>query len=349
MVDTNSQANTSKSRGGSPMKRTLIRRGLTNTIVGSSPFGTNQIGNSPFGSNIKAKELPIRSPECSPLTRAETVHGSPARKGPGHSEVMMQRWHVALVNAKVPEMDITDQLAVGKSQQTKVPQFWAEYSQTSYEEAFSKQKIVFDYTAESYTAIPKLKINSKQREGIVALISELHKQKNYRKETLFIAFGLLDRYLALVVRDGLLLPELDLVHLAAVCLLMAAKLHQPLTPSFNQMILLLDEDYRKDPLCKKQMIELEFSMVKQLQFDVQIQTPLVFLGRYLMFFCRKVKSASRCQAIEHTAQQFLKFTAYKSDYLAFKPSHQAAVVSILTANIYTSDAAIELALSKSAS
>lgn len=82
-----------------------------------------------------------------------------------------------------------------------------------------------DYTSEIYTDNPKLKINSKQREGIIALISELHKQKNYRKETLFIAYGLLDRYLSLVVREGLLIPELDLVQLAAVCLLMAAKLH----------------------------------------------------------------------------------------------------------------------------
>jgi hypothetical protein len=39
----------------------------------------------------------------------------------------------------------------------------------------------------------------------------LHKQKNYRKETMFIAFGLLDRYLALVVREGMLNSELDLV------------------------------------------------------------------------------------------------------------------------------------------
>ena len=60
------------------------------------------------------------------------------------------------------------------------------------------------------------------------------------------------------------------MHLAAVCLLIAAKLHQPLTPSFNQMILLLDEDYRNDPLCKKKMIDLEHRMVFQLQFDVQI-------------------------------------------------------------------------------
>lgn len=135
-------------------------------------------------------------------------------------------------------------------------------------EAFEKQTISGNYT--KHTQGAKIKVLAKQREGVVALISQLHKQKNYRKETLFIASGLLDRYLSLLIRDGLTVKELDLVHLASVCLLLAAKLHQPLTPSFNQMILLLDEEFRDDPLCKTKLIDLEFRMVKQLQFDVQI-------------------------------------------------------------------------------
>lgn len=35
-----------------------------------------------------------------------------------------------------------------------------------------------------------------------AFITELHKLKDYRKETLFIAFGLLDRFLAMVIKSG---------------------------------------------------------------------------------------------------------------------------------------------------
>ena len=33
------------------------------------------------------------------------------------------------------------------------------------------------------------------------------------------------------------------------------------------MILLLDEEYRLDARCKQKMIDLEFQMVKTLQFD----------------------------------------------------------------------------------
>ena len=84
---------------------------------------------------------------------------------------------------------------------------------------------------------------------------------------MFVAFGLLDRYLSLHVRVDLDLGQLDVVQLAAVCLLTAAKLNEPLQPSFNQMILLLSNDYKDDPDCKKQMIDLEYLMLKQLQFE----------------------------------------------------------------------------------
>lgn len=136
------------------------------------------------------------------------------------------------------------------------------------------------------------------------------------------------------------------MHLAAVCLLIAAKLHQPLTPSFNQMILLLDEDYRNDPLCKKKMIDLEHRMVFQLQFDVQIQTPLMFAGRFLMFFTRKVTSSTMAKAIEHTAMQFLKFMACKAEYLEFAPSHCGAVASVLTIRMFSYQVAVDLGLAR---
>lgn len=106
-------------------------------------------------------------------------------------------------------MDIADQMANGKPK-TKVKQFWAEYSQTAYEHALSLEECVKDYSSEA-NPDAKLQISAKQREGIIALISELHKKKGYRKETMFIAFGLLDRFLAAAVESGLTVKELDLV------------------------------------------------------------------------------------------------------------------------------------------
>lgn len=56
----------------------------------------------------------------------------------------------------------------------------------------------------------------------------------------------------------------DLVSLATVSLLIGAKLNQPLTPSFKQMILLLKENYKRDPNYKKKLIDLEFMVVQTL-------------------------------------------------------------------------------------
>lgn len=45
--------------------------------------------------------------------------------------------------------------------------------------------------------------------------------------------------------------------------------------------------------------------------------------------------------------QFLKFMAYKADYLTQLPSHHAAVVCILTVNLFACRAALELGLARS--
>lgn len=87
------------------------------------------------------------------------------------------------------------------------------------------------------------------------------------------------------------------------------------------MIQLLDEEYRNNPKCKAQMLKLEFQVIKQLQFDVQMQTPSVFLGRFLILTTSHVTSKTKVQAMEHTAMQFLKFMAYKNDYITYLPSH----------------------------
>jgi len=182
---------------------------------------------------------------------------------------MKQRWAQALVDAHVPDVDIIDSMNSLKKSKKQMKQFGAEFSQCSYTASFNKQECFQNYTKDNISGA-KTKVSVLQREGVVALIAELHKAKKYRSETLFIAFGILDKFLYQVVFHGLTVMDLDLVHLASVCLLMAAKLHQPLTPSFNQMIVHLDEEYRTDPDCKQKMIDLEFQIIHALQFDFQI-------------------------------------------------------------------------------
>lgn len=71
----------------------------------------------------------------------------------------------------------------------------------------------------------------------------------------------------------------NLYHLAATCLLMAAKLEQPISPSFNRMIALLPELERKRT-AKTDLIDLEEKILLALDFDVQYVGPVPFLERY---------------------------------------------------------------------
>ena len=61
---------------------------------------------------------------------------------------------------------------------------------------------------------------------MVLLLEELHNIKNYKVETLYLAVSLADRYLVKLALKKTRAP--CLVTLAITCLLMAAKLEEPL-------------------------------------------------------------------------------------------------------------------------
>lgn len=61
--------------------------------------------------------------------------------------------------------------------------------------------------------------------------------KNYKIETLFEASCISDTYLSMLAKKNEAVP--NLVCLATISILMAAKLEEALSPSFNRMISLL--------------------------------------------------------------------------------------------------------------
>lgn len=69
-----------------------------------------------------------------------------------------------------------------------------------------------------------------------------------------MAAGIFDHYLTIVGVQHF--RPSNVLHLAVISVLMAAKLEQPISPSFNRMINLLPDEERKY-VTKKQLIELE--------------------------------------------------------------------------------------------
>ena len=99
---------------------------------------------------------------------------------------------------------------------------------------FSRSYPVGDYTAEA-----KSNVTRQDRANMVNLIEQIHAVKDYRTETLYLAVSLMDKYLAILTMDNRTLP--CLITLSVTCLLMAAKLAQPISPSFTRMITLLKQ------------------------------------------------------------------------------------------------------------
>ena len=69
-----------------------------------------------------------------------------------------------------------------------------------------------------------------------------------------MAANILDHYiLSIGVKN---FPRMKMVHLATISILMAAKLEQPISPSFSRMISLLTEQEQKH-VTKQGLIDLE--------------------------------------------------------------------------------------------
>jgi len=101
---------------------------------------------------------------------------------------------------------------------------------------------------------------------VVEQIVALHKLKGYKVETLYIAVSITDRYLSFLNQRRVTSPP-NLTSLATISILMAAKLEQPVSPSFNRMINLLPESKRVG-VTKEGLIDLEFNIVASLEFSV---------------------------------------------------------------------------------
>jgi hypothetical protein len=114
---------------------------------------------------------------------------------------------------------------------------------------FQKQVCVGNYTKNFTPKMARSHLTAKEREGAIAWICELHRARGYLVETMFIAIGIFDKYVSRL--DANELGQLDICNFAAVCLLLAAKLNQPLTPSIGQIILLLNKDFKNETTTKR--------------------------------------------------------------------------------------------------
>jgi hypothetical protein len=72
----------------------------------------------------------------------------------------------------------------------------------------------------------------------------------------------------------------EICRLAVISILMAAKLEQPVSPSFSKMINLLS-DMEKESVDKDSLIDLEHKILHKLNFTFVMPGPMQSMERYL--------------------------------------------------------------------
>jgi hypothetical protein len=106
----------------------------------------------------------------------------------------------------------------------------------------------------------------------------LHIKKEYKNETLFVATSIFDRYINSVGASNF--PKSQIVCLSTISILLAAKLEQPISPSFTRMISLLTEEEKK-LVTKQKLIDLETNILITFGFDFNFPGPIQSMERYL--------------------------------------------------------------------
>lgn len=156
-------------------------------------------------------------------------------------------------------------------------------------------------------------VNAKMRAILVDWLVDVHKKYKLRQETLFLAIGLIDRFLE---RRTTARRHLQLVGVAA--LLIAAKFEELYPPQVQDFVYITDKAYTKE-----EVIKMEVSILTALDFKVCQPTAVHFMERF-----HRVNGCT--QAHRDLAQYLLELTLVEYRMVRYSASHLAAAALLLS-------------------
>lgn len=243
---------------------------------------------------------------------------------------MRSRWLHKLQESGVPEVDLDDVNALLADPQAG-RQFAPEFSQSSYECMMAQDYAIGDYVAKIGVMRSVAAFSYHDREKLISIVQDLTKKKEYKQETMHLAGNLADRYLSIVLPQGKPLPSL--FALGATVMLMAAKLEQPISPSFNRMLALLPAS-EQARITKKDLIDLEEQILLTLNFSLHATGPIPFIERFQRLFGIDQETLDHdFKQVGFTARQFVKYMQRYGQFLKWKPSQLAAAAIVLSINL----------------
>jgi len=120
---------------------------------------------------------------------------------------------------------------------------------------------------------------------------------------------------------------------------MAAKLEEPVQPSYNRMVRLVAAEW-KVTMTKAELMNLESEMIRLLDFDLHYTSPIPLLERFQRIYgMDQVQRDREAYAINFLARNFCRSLLRSPSYLSLKPSQVAAAALLLAINLSSSDLA----------
>ena len=123
------------------------------------------------------------------------------------------------------------------------------------------------------TKTPSYKINRNDRAHAIDLIMEIHRKYGLVTETLFVAVSTMDRYLGM--RKEPLKRQKDVEAVGVASILIASKYEDIYPPALDEMIRMMSK-----PSTRRDLLDWEFKILKELTFDITVPTPFRFLERF---------------------------------------------------------------------
>ena len=149
-------------------------------------------------------------------------------------------------------------------------------------------------------------LNDRMRAILLDWIVEVHLKFKLLPATLFLTVNIIDRYL-----DKQVIQKEKLQLVGAAALFIACKYEEIYAPELKDFVYITDNAYNK-----KEILQMEFSILQNLQFQFNYPSPLNFLQRYMKFTqCNDIIANLAKYLIELSLIDY-KMTKYSSSLLS---------------------------------
>jgi cyclin B len=156
-------------------------------------------------------------------------------------------------------------------------------------------------------------VNSKMRAILVDWLVEIHLKYRMKRETLFLAVNIVDRYLGLAVVTR---SKLQLIGVGGMKI--AAKFEETHPPDTKDFVYMTDGAYSKEDV-----LETEVAMLIAIRFDLCIPTASHYLDRYQ-------QATKYCEAHVFLLQYLVELALLDYRMLRYPPSYQVAAATFVS-------------------